>query len=63
MAHHEMVAEDSNAAEVLFVCPTCDRRLVLKLSGGLVVIDEGDFYATHSGSTSPDLTIGPVRLS
>ena len=26
-------------------------RLVLKRSGGLVVLDQGDFFALHSGGT------------
>jgi hypothetical protein len=48
-----MVAEARNDAEILFVCPErgCGRRLVLKRSGGLTVIDQGDFFALHSGGT------------
>ncbi|RZT27642.1 hypothetical protein EV649_1413 [Kribbella sp. VKM Ac-2569] len=50
-AQHRMVIEADNGAEVLFVCPHegCGRRLVLKRSGGLVVLDRGDFFALHSG--------------
>jgi hypothetical protein len=38
----------------LFVCPepACGRRLVLKRPSGLVVLDQGDFYARHSGGTN-----------
>ncbi|WP_328997731.1 hypothetical protein OHA18_25090 [Kribbella sp. NBC_00709] len=48
---HKMVIEADNGAEVLFVCPhdSCGRRLVLKRSGGLVVLDRGDFFALHFG--------------
>jgi hypothetical protein len=50
-AQHRMVIEADNGAEVLFVCPHegCGRRLVFKRSGGLVVLDRGDFFALHSG--------------
>ncbi|HEU0285409.1 MAG TPA: hypothetical protein VFR22_00105 [Nocardioidaceae bacterium] len=48
-----MLIEAQNDAEILFVCPEdgCGRRLVLKRSGGLTVIDQGDFFALHSGGT------------
>lgn len=50
---HRMLIEAQNDAEVMFVCPEdgCGRRLVLKRSGGLTVIDQGDFFALHSGGT------------
>ena len=50
---HRMLIEAQNDAEILFVCPEddCGRRLVLKRSGGLTVIDQGDFFALHSGGT------------
>jgi hypothetical protein len=46
-----MLVEARNDAEILFVCPEdgCGRRLVLKSGGGLVIIDQGDFYARHVG--------------
>ncbi len=52
-AHHRMVLEADNGAELLFVCPHegCGRRLVLKRSGGLTVLERGDFFALHSGGT------------
>jgi hypothetical protein len=48
-----MILESDNGEELLFACPheECGRRLVLKRSGGLVVIDQGDFFALHSGGT------------
>ncbi len=50
---HRMTVEADNGEDVLFVCPVdnCGRRLVLKRSGGLVVLDRGDFYAYHVGGT------------
>lgn len=51
---HRMVLESENGQEALYVCPepACGRRLVLKRSGGLVVLDQGDFYALHTGGTA-----------
>jgi hypothetical protein len=51
---HRMVVESDNGREALFVCPepACGRRLVLKRPSGLVVLDQGDFYARHSGGTN-----------
>jgi hypothetical protein len=48
-----MTLESDNGEELLFVCPHdgCGRRLVLQRSGGLVVLERGDFFAVHSGST------------
>jgi hypothetical protein len=50
---HRMFLESDNGEELLFACPHegCGRRLVLRRSGGLVVLDRGDFFALHSGST------------
>jgi hypothetical protein len=52
--HHRMTLEAGNGEEFLFVChhDGCGRRLVLQRSGGLVVLDRGDFFALHSGGTS-----------
>jgi hypothetical protein len=53
-AAHRMTMEADNGDDVLFVCPmdSCGRRLVLKRSGGLVVLDRGDFFAYHVGGTA-----------
>jgi hypothetical protein len=53
MTEHHMTIEADNGDETLFVCPeaSCGRRLVLKRSGGMVVLDRGDFFALHSGGT------------
>ena len=50
---HRMTLDADNGEELLFTCPHegCGRRLVLKRSGGLVVLDQGDFFALHSGGT------------
>jgi hypothetical protein len=50
---HRMNLEGDNGAELLFVCPHegCGRRFVLKRSGELVVLDQGDFFALHHGGT------------
>ena len=50
---HHLELEADNGDELLLVCEAseCGRRLVLKRSGGLVVIDRGDFYARHIGGT------------
>ena len=50
---HRMRLESRTDSELLFVCPHegCGRRLVLKRSGGLVVLDQGDFFVLHSGGS------------
>ncbi len=52
---HSLNVESDNGEEILFVCdePGCDRRVVLKRSGDLVVIDRGDFFTRHTGGTGP----------
>ena len=50
---HRMSVQADNGDEILLVCPehACGRRVVVKRSGGLVVLEQGDFYATHSGGS------------
>ncbi|MGH3753542.1 MAG: hypothetical protein ACRDRP_12740 [Pseudonocardiaceae bacterium] len=50
---HRLTIEADNGQDVLFVCPvdSCGRRLIVKRSGGLVVLDRGDFFADHVGGT------------
>jgi len=52
-AIHQLTAEADNGDEIVFAChePDCGRRLVLKRSGGLVVLDRGDFFARHVGGS------------
>lgn len=51
---HRLDTEADNGDEVVLICPeeACRRRLVVKRSGGLVVLDRGDFFARHIGGTS-----------
>ncbi len=48
---HRMTIEADNGDEILFACTDdrCGRRLVVRRSGGLVVLDRGDAMAAHSG--------------
>jgi hypothetical protein len=68
METHPLMMEADNGEEVLFACSveSCGRRLVVKRSGGLVVVERGDFFAHHAGGT-PGLDIsaplGPGRRS
>ena len=61
---HRMVVEDDDGRDVVLACPEagCGRRVVLRRSGGLAVIDRGDPTALHSGGT-PGLAMGPVMLT
>jgi hypothetical protein len=53
MTDHRMTIEADNGDEMLLACPhdDCGRRVVIRRSGGFVVLDRGDVYATHSGGT------------
>ncbi|MGH9251080.1 MAG: hypothetical protein ACRD0W_16385 [Acidimicrobiales bacterium] len=58
---HRLTIEADNGEDVLFVCSveSCGRRLVVKRSGGLVVLDRGDFFARHAGgSDGLDISVG-----
>jgi len=58
---HLLTIEADNGADVLFVCPveSCGRRVVLKRSGDLTVLDRGDFFALHvGGATGLELATG-----
>lgn len=60
MNQHTMTTEADNGDELLLACPVaaCGRRVVLRRSGGFLVLDRGDFYATHSGGTI-GITVSP----
>lgn len=51
---HQLTAEADDGLDVLFVCPVegCGRRVVVRRSGELIVLDKGDFYALHVGGTN-----------
>jgi hypothetical protein len=55
---HRMDIEADNGDEILLSCPlgTCGRRVVVKRSGGFLVLDQGDFFATHAGGTGLAIT-------
>ncbi len=51
---HTMVNEASNGEETVYVCPVegCGRRLVVNWRRpALTVLDQGDFWARHVGSS------------
>jgi hypothetical protein len=54
-----MTIEDDDGRDITFVCPEvgCGRRVVFRRSGGMAVLDRGDFFALHSGG-SEGLQIG-----
>ena len=51
---HELTVEADDGLDVLFACPVegCGRRVVVRRSGELIVLDKGDFYALHAGGTN-----------
>ncbi|MEZ5079508.1 MAG: hypothetical protein R2878_02370 [Thermoleophilia bacterium] len=49
------VADDGDA--ILYHCEECLRQVVVRRSGGLTVLQQGDFFATHVGGH------GPIELS
>jgi hypothetical protein len=50
---HRFDIDSDNGDEVVLVCSDdgCRRRIVVKRSGGLVVLDKGDFGALHVGGS------------
>lgn len=52
--NHRFDIDSDNGDEVVLVCPdaTCRRRIVIKRSGGMVVLDQGDFGALHVGGSA-----------
>ena len=62
--HHEMVLEMRHPSGMQgWYCPTCGRRILLFVppTNEMVVVEPGDQYVSHSGSTG-DLRIGRVRV-
>jgi predicted subunit of tRNA(5-methylaminomethyl-2-thiouridylate) methyltransferase len=49
-----LVIEADDGTDVRFVCPIegCGRRVVVRRSGDLIVLDKGNFYALHVGGTN-----------
>jgi hypothetical protein len=62
--HHEMVLEMTHPSGMQgWRCPTCGRRMLLFVppDNDMIVVEEGDQYASHSGSTGV-LRIGAVQV-
>jgi hypothetical protein len=51
---HHLTIEADDGMDVLFACPVqgCGRRVIVRRSGDLIVLDKGDFYALHVGGTN-----------
>ena len=61
---HEMVLEMSHPTGMQgWYCPICGRRILLLVppNNEMVIVDAGDPYASHSGSTG-GLRIGSVQV-
>lgn len=50
---HQVRIEADDGVDVLFVCEeeSCGRRVIVRRSGGLLVLDQGDFFALHAGGS------------
>lgn len=62
---HEMVLEITHPSGMQgWYCPTCGRRILLLVppNNEMVVVEQGDLYATHSGSTG-GLRIGAIEVT
>ena len=62
--HHEMVLEMTHSSGMQgWYCPTCGRRILLLVPPDqkMVIVEQGDQYASHSGSTG-GLRIGAVQV-
>jgi hypothetical protein len=58
---HHLTIEADDGADVLFVCSveSCGRRVVVRRSGGLIVLQQGDFFAFHrGGSDGIEMAVG-----
>lgn len=63
--HHEMVLEMTHASGMQgWFCPTCGRRILLHVppNSALVIVEPGDQYASHSGSTG-GLRVATVQVA
>lgn len=62
---HEMVLEMTHPSGMQgWFCPTCGRRILFLVPPGsnMVIVEPGDLYATHSGSTG-GLRIGEIQVT
>ena len=55
MNTHNMAVTSDDGTEMLLECPEemCGRKVVVKRSSEIVVIDRGDFFARHAGGNGP----------
>lgn len=63
--HHEMVLEMTHPSGMQgWYCPICGRRILLLVppNSKMVIVEPGDQYASHSGSTG-GLRIGSVQVA
>ena len=53
-AHHRMHVEDDDGLDVTFACPepACGRRVVFRRTGGMLVLNRGEFAALHHGGAA-----------
>jgi hypothetical protein len=61
---HEMILEMTHASGMQgWYCPTCGRRILFLVppNNEMVIVEPGDIYATHSGSTG-GLRIGGFQV-
>lgn len=62
--HHEMILELTHASGMQgWYCPACGRRILLLVppDNEMVIVEAGDQYAAHSGSTG-GLRTGSTRV-
>lgn len=65
MDQHEMILEISHPSGMQgWYCETCGRRILLMVPphGEMIVVEQGDSTASHSGSIG-GLHIGPVQVT
>jgi hypothetical protein len=50
---HHLTIEADDGADVLLTCSveSCGRRVVVRRAGGLIVLQQGDFFALHRGGS------------
>ena len=52
-AIHHMIEVGDDGDGMLYHCEECQRQIVIRRSGGFVVLQKGDFLATHVGGHGP----------